>query len=245
MRISRTGTVIMIAITVAMITAMTETSEAAALLKLTNWLSPAYPVGAFSYSHGLEQAVAQGDVHTLDSTRVWLDGILHHGAGWTDAVLLAQAWHAAARQDQDQLSDVAELASAFFPCAERQLEAMAQGDAFTRVTQDVWTTGGMTEKPMPHAVAVGAFAGAHGVALELTLPLYLQAFVSNLIFAAIRLVPLGQTDGQRILAELHPAICALAQEAACADIDDIGGCALLADLSAMDHETLETRLFRT
>lgn len=215
------------------------------LLTLTNWLSPSYPVGAFSYSHGLEQAVAQGDVHDAASTQGWLEDILHHGAGRNDAIFLAEAWRAATDNDQARLEEITELASAFFPCAERRLEAMAQGEAFLRVTAEVWPVDDIKSAPMPHAVAVGAYAGAQGLDLETTLALYLQSFLSNLVFAAIRLVPLGQTEGQKIVAALHLAILEVTAEAIEAGIDDIGGCTFLADLTAMDHETLETRLFRT
>lgn len=223
---------------------MADRTETQAILKLTNWLSPGYPVGAFSYSHGLEQAAAQGDVVDRASTREWLETILRHGAGWTDAVFLAQSWRAAANNDRAALADIAELASAFLPSAERHLEAMAQGDAFVSVTAEVWPAG-IATLPMPHAVAVGAYAGAHGARLDMTLPLYLQAFMSNLIFAAIRLVPLGQTEGQQIIAALHPAILQVTDHAIDARLDDVGGCAFLADIAAMDHELLQPRLFRT
>lgn len=226
-------------------TPVTDVADTQALLRLTNWLSPSYPVGAFSYSHGLEQAVAQGDVRDADSTQDWLEYILRHGAGRTDAIFLSHAWRAVSQQDTARLEEVAELASAFFPCAERRLEAMGQGEAFLRVTAKVWPAPDIRRMPMPHAVAVGAFAGVYGSDLETTLALYLQSFLSNLVFAAIRLVPLGQTEGQRIVAALHPAILSVVTEAMEADPDDVGGCAFLADLAAMDHETLETRLFRT
>ena len=224
---------------------MTSHADTGALLKLTNWLSPSYPVGAFSYSHGLEQAVAENAVQDAASAKNWLEDILRHGAGRTDAIFLAHAWRAAVERDRSGLDDVAELASAFFPCAERRLEAIAQGEAFLGVTADVWPASGVAQAPMPHAVAVGAYAGAHGAALETALALYLQSFLANLVFAAIRLVPLGQTEGQHIVAALHPAILQVAADAMTAELDDIGGCTMLADLAAMDHETLETRLFRT
>jgi len=225
--------------------AMISDSDTRALLRLTTWLSPSYPVGAFSYSHGLEQAVAQGDVHDTASTGDWLETILRHGAGRTDAIFLSHAWQAVAEGDADRLRDVVELACAFFTSAERRLEAMAQGEAFLRVTAEVWPTEGIPRLPMPHAVAVGTYAGAFGASLGATIALYLHSFLANLVFAAIRLVPLGQTEGQKIVAALHPAIVQVVTDAMQADICDVGGCAVLADLAAMNHETLETRLFRT
>ena len=229
----------------AMTTLMTDTQALPAMLKLTTWLSPGFPVGGFSYSHGLEQVVAQGDIRDAGETEGWIGDILRHGAGRTDAVFLAEAWRAAADRDKARLGAVAELASAFFPCAERRLEAMAQGRAFGHVCADVWDTGWIGDRPMPHAVAVGAYAGAHGAGLSATAALYLQCFAANLVFAAIRLVPLGQTEGQQIVAGLHPVIMAVAADAIAADPDDLGGSTFLADIAAMDHETLQPRLFRS
>ena len=224
---------------------MAEPPQSAALLKLATWLSPAYPVGAFSYSHGLEWVVSAGDVTSADALEAWLSAILLHGAGRTDAILLAHAWRAAGDADSAKLTEIAELGAALFPSAERRLEAMDQGASFMRVSGAVWPADGSLPEEMPHAVAVGAYAGAHAVPLPATLEFYLHAFASNLVSAAIRLVPLGQTEGQQVLADLAETIIGVAHDAIDADMDDIGGCAFRADLASMAHETLHTRLFRS
>jgi len=211
------------------------------LLKLHAWLSPAYPVGAYTYSHGLEQAVSAGDVHDAVSTQAWIVDVLEMGSGRNDAILLAHAWRAA--NDPDALDELSELTHAFAPSAERLLETRAQGAAFADVTEAAW--GDEATKNAPYPVALGAAAGRAEINLRLTAPLFLQAFASNLVSAAIRLVPLGQTDGQRIIAALGPLCQQIAEEATDADLDDLGGCAVLADIASMRHETQDVRLFRS
>jgi urease accessory protein len=207
-----------------------------ALYKLSAWLSPSYPVGAYSYSHGLEWAVEAGDVRDRATLSDWARDCVEHGAGRSDAILLAYAYRA-----PDDAS-VAELAAALQPARERLLETQAQGTAFAATTSAVW---GPEIAPAPYPVAVGRAAAAHGAPLEQALLLYLHAFAANLVSAGVRLVPLGQTDGQRALADLLPVCRAVAAGALTATLDDIGGCALRADIAAMNHETQYTRLFRS
>jgi urease accessory protein len=217
------------------ITTMTE-----ALYKLHAWLSPGYPVGAYTYSHGLENAIAEGLIEDVDSARAWIDDCLKHGGGRSDAILFAQTYRA---DGEDALAEISELALALAPSTERLLETRAQGRAFADVTEAAWGNGAPHDRPYP--VAVGQAAAAHGIALEAALVVFLQAFVANLVSAAVRLVPLGQTEGARIVAGLMPDVLALAEAAAAAGLDDIGGFAIHADIASMRHETQETRLFRS
>src|SRR3954469_10405536 len=112
--------------------------EAAALYRLMAWLSPAYPVGAFSYSGGLEWAVEAGDVTDEASLRHWLAVILARGSGFSDAVLLAHAHGAVMSRDEPALRAVAELAAALVSSKERHLETTAQGNAFLDATRAAW-----------------------------------------------------------------------------------------------------------
>ena len=214
-------------------------TDTAHLHKLNAWFSPSYPVGAFSYSHGLEAVVSAGDVASAEQLYEWLSDCLWHGAGRNDAIFLAHAYRAG---DRAALSELAELAEALAPSAERQLETTAQGAAFAKVTENVW---GGDLADLPYPVAVGAAARAEGIPLELTLPLYLHAFAANIIAAGVRFIPLGQTDGQQVLARLFPAFDAIAAEAAEATLDDLGSATFRADLASMQHETLKTRIFRS
>jgi urease accessory protein len=210
------------------------------LVTLMQWLSPAYPVGGFSYSHGLEWAVHAGDVTDAAAFQEWLADILAYGSGRNDALLLAAAWRA---EDAAQLAAVDAMARALAPSAERLLETTAQGAAFVKTTADIWA---MDMPTLCYPVAVGRAARLIGVGLEQVLPLYLHGFASNLTGAAMRLVPLGQTEGQRVLASMTPLCDLLAQEAIDgAGLDDLGGAVFMADIAAMKHETQYTRLFRS
>ncbi|HEY1931530.1 MAG TPA: urease accessory protein UreF [Acetobacteraceae bacterium] len=211
------------------------------LLRLLAWLSPAFPTGAFACSHGLEWAVEAGDISDANTLRDWLTDILLHGSGRSDAILLRHA-HRAAR-DPATLDGIVELAAAIAPARERLAETIGQGTAFLRAAR-VWG-GPQLPQQIPYPVAVGAIAGWHGVSEDATAAAYIQAFAANLISAAVRLVPLGQTDGLRVLAALEPAVLNLADETRDTTLDAIGGCAFRSDLAAMRHETQYTRLFRS
>ena len=211
-------------------------TEARAVQILAAWLSPAYPVGAYSYSHGLEWAVEAGAVTTPAALEAWTADLLEFGAGRSDAILLR---HAYAAPDP---AGLAELAAALAPSAERHLEATAQGAAFAKATAAGW---GLDMPPMTYPVALGRAAGLMALPLGLTVTLFLQAFAANIVSAGVRLVPVGQTDGQRITARLMPLAARIAAETEGATLDDIGGCAMLADLASMLHETQSTRLYRS
>lgn len=224
----------------------------APLYRLVSWLSPAFPVGAFSYSHGLEWAVEADAVRDRATAESWIGDVLANGAGRTDAIFLRHADAAVAGGDQAALAAVNALAVAFAPSAERHLETTAQGRAFLSTVAATWphpaidrAVAALEGEPVAYPVAVGIAAGAHGIAPHATTVAYLHAFAANLVSAAVRLVPLGQTDGQRITAALAGTVEALAAEAAEAPLEEAGGAAIAADVAAMRHETQYTRLFRS
>ena len=230
----------------------TATSMAdAALLPLMVWLSPAFPVGAFAYSHGLEWAVETGQVRDAATAQAWIGGLLDHGSGRNDAVLLAAAWRAVADGDGEALCEVAELAVALQPTRERHLEATAQGNAFIAIAKASWPTPAFDtlarawDGNVAYPVALGVAAAGHGVPLAPALEAALLAFVANLVSAAVRLGPIGQTDGQRITAALLPRVRSAAAFAAGAGLDDLGGAAWRSDIASARHETQYTRLFRS
>ena len=217
-----------------------------ALLKLLTWLSPAFPTGGFAYSHGLEWAVEAGDIKTEGDLAAWLDDVLRHGAGRTDAILLRHAHRADALP---ALASVAELAAAAQPGRERQAETLGQGGAFA-LAAAVWGAPLLADLlaadgPVPYPVAVGALAAAHGVAEDDAALGFLHAFTANLVSAAVRLVPLGQTAGLRVLARLEAAVADVTADSRAADLDDLGGACFRSDIAAMRHETQYTRLFRS
>ena len=215
---------------------------------LLTWLSPAFPTGAYAYSHGLEWAVETRDVRDEPTAAAWIADVLAHGAGRSDAILLRHAHRATTAS---ALCAVADLAAATQPCAERRMETLAQGAAFALAAQ-VWGAPLLAALPGPalsgqvaYPVALGALAAAHAVPEDDAALGLLHAFAANLVSAAIRLVPLGQTAGLRILAGVAPLIATIAQATAHATLDDIGGTCFRSDIAAMRHETQYTRLFRT
>jgi urease accessory protein len=220
------------------------------LARLMTWLSPAFPVGGFSYSHGLEWAVEAGTVMDAATLGDWIEDIILYGSGRTDAIFLAQAWRTAAEDDARALGEVAGLASAFTPSAERRLETLAQGTAFLSAVKAVWPHPALEHLVLPadgiaYPVAVGVCAAAHGISLAATAQAFVQAFAANLVSAGVRLVPLGQTDGLRTLARLETVVSRVAATGLAAVLDDIGGAAIAADIASMRHETQYTRLFRS
>jgi urease accessory protein len=214
---------------------------APALLRLLTWLSPAFPTGAFAYSHGVEWAVEAGDITSETDLQAWLSDVIAHGTGRVDSILLRHAHRAAT--DLNALTALADLAYATASCRERQSESLDQGKAFMLAAVP-WGIPAAPER-IPYPVAVGAVSGAHCIPEDATAAAYLQAIAANLISAAVRLVPLGQTAGLRVLAAMQPAILAVAKETKPATLDDLGGCAFRSDLAAMRHETQYTRLFRS
>jgi len=209
-------------------TMASEEASSSALYRLMAWLSPSYPVGAFSYSSGIEWAVETGDIRDADTLRRWLADV-----------------------DDRALTAEAELAAAFAPSKERHLETTAQGAAFIEATRAAWSCPALDRLaaawtgPVAYPVAVGVTAAGHGIALEPALHAFLHAVTANLISAGVRLVPLGQSDGQRVLAALEPVVEATAQRALITPLDDVGSAAMRADLASLLHETQYTRLFRS
>jgi urease accessory protein len=229
---------------------MTE-REAAALYRLMTWLSPAFPVGGFSYSSGIEWAVEAGDIADAASLKAWLGAMLSEGSGFCDGIFLAHAHRATAADDDAGLRDVAELAAAFVSSRERQLETSAQGRAFIEIARAAWTCDAMERAiaccggTVVYPVAVGLVSAAHDIPLAPTMLAYFHALVSNWISAGSRLIPLGQTDSQRILAGLEPLVAETAARAMTAATDDLGSATFRADLAGLRHETQYTRLFRS
>ncbi len=209
------------------------------LLTLQHWLSPGFPLGAFAYSHGLETAIARGWVRCGESLRDWLEPLLADGSGRADAVLVSLGWQA---EDDAGLDQVDATARAFAASAERLMEADLQGVAFCKTVREIW---GFDLPDMVLPVALGRAARLAGLPLEQTSAMYLHAFAANLTSAAIRLVPLGQTEGQAALAALTPLCARIASETAEAGVEDLYSNAFLSDVAALAHETLQPRIFRS
>lgn len=207
------------------------------LLTLVHWLSPSFPTGAFAYSHGLEAAISSGMVASHADLRQWVSEVLEFGAGRQDAILMAVAL-----RDDTNLDALDDLARALQPGAERLAETLDQGTAFAR------TVSGLTGRDLPPrclAIAVAEAARPLGLTTEQVVALYLHAFALNLTTIAMRFMPLGQEAGQAVQASLHPLIAEIAAQSPDFSLDDLGASALGADMSSLEHETMEVRIFRT
>jgi urease accessory protein len=227
--------------------------------KLFAWCSPAYPTGAFSYSHGMEWAVECGTVTTLDGLLDFVNAVLTRGGGWVDAVLFAHAWRAAQEPDtvwqrsgRARLREIAELGAAFRATAETALESRQQGGAFLDVTLKAWPHPRLSEfaadqrgHPIAQSVVVAVACAAHGIGLSAAIQAYIQVIAANLVSAGARLIPLGQTDAQIAIARLAPAVAATAARALNVDLEDLGTSTPALELCSMRHETQYTRLFRS
>jgi len=222
------------------------------LYRLLAWLSPAYPIGAFSYSHGIETAVEEGFIKDRASLIAWMETVLQAGTGRVDSALFAAAWRAAEAKDWPEFDAIAERAAAWRGTSEMALESRQQGGSFLSITRNAWRHADLDtaherlggEIALPVAVALAA--AAHGIALEMALSGYLHAFTANLISAALRTVPLGQSDGQLALAALEVYVIRTVRAAlAVEQLDEVGTATPLLDWCSLRHETQYTRLFRS
>lgn len=220
-------------------------------LLISTWMSPAFPVGAFSYSHGLETAIADNRLANAATVADWIGLLLERGSGWNDAILLSEAWRAGAAMDAPRLRDLAELAEAMSPSRERRAETLDLGAAFLRSVEAGWphdVMRGLVEavgSRVAYPVAVGLAASTHRVPAVAALNHFLNAFAANLVSVAVRLVPLGQSDGLGIISRLQPRLLAVAERALTATLDELGSAAVQSDIASMRHETLYSRVFRS
>jgi len=214
------------------------------MLRLMTWLSPSFPVGAFSYSHGLEYAVHDEFVASRGDLAEWIEDLISVGSLWNDAVLLVEAWHAAAMGDLPRLRRAAERGEAMAVSAERHLEAMDQGRSFQGAVRP-WTASSGADLSSPYPVAVGAAAAAMEIDREAACAAFLHACAANLVSAGIRLIPLGQSEGTALMASLENPIIASARKAALSSLAELGSASFAADMAAMRHEALAVRLFRS
>ena len=207
------------------------------LLLLLTWMSPAFPIGAFAYSHGLEWAIESGDVADGASLKAWIEDLLRQGSGWNDAVLFSRCW-------EEDVPKLNELALALPISRERHLETTQLGRAF-RIAAAVFAPATLMDEDIAYPIAAGSACASMGFDKEHALLAFLQGFAAALTSVAVRLVPIGQTAGLEVLRDLSPVIADVAQRASKASLDDLGAATLLSDIAAMKHEVLHSRVFRT
>jgi urease accessory protein len=225
-----------------------------AMMRLQSWISPAFPTGAYSYSHGVEWAVEAAAIRDRASLVDWLDADLCFGSGRNEAIFFSEAWRSAANNDYAKLIEIAELAAAYRGTSEFALESSQQGAAVLSTLRRVWPSNllgwlsdTLSERELHStpAIVVGVSAVGEGIPMSLALPAFLQSYIANLVTAGVRLIPLGQTDGQRAIAELEKAVLSASAFGEKHTIDDLGSAAFMVDMASMAHETQYTRLFRS
>jgi urease accessory protein len=207
------------------------------LLLLLNWMSPTFPIGSFAYSHGLEQAIADGRVTTQADVESWIGDLLQSGSGWNDAVVFAACWGG-------DVAEINEMALALASSAERYMETTQLGRNFN-IAAAVWTGEELREEVMAYPVAAGRACCAMGVSQMDAVSAFLQGFTAALVSVAVRLVPLGQTSGLKVMRNLSSIISVTAIRACSSTLDDLGSNCVASDIAAMKHETLQPRIFRT
>jgi len=224
------------------------------LLRLQSWLSPAFPIGSYSYSHGLEWAVEAGQIDDRSSLVDWLDADLRYGSGWNEAIFFHEAWRCTFENDLARLFEIAELAAACRGTSELALESSQQGTACLAMLYHVWPDRMLNwlaqilrkhHVPPVASVVLGVGLSRQGIPARPALSAFLQSYVANLVTAGVRLIPLGQTDGQLAVAELEAAVLATAAQAMKSTLGNVGSTAIMVDLASMAHETQYTRLFRS
>ena len=225
-----------------------------AFLRLQSWLSPAFPTGSYSYSHGLEWAVAAGDIYDRKSLVDWLEADLCYGSGRNEAIFFSEAWRCAIDDDGAKLSEIVELAAAYRGTSELALESSQQAAACLATLRQVWPdrvldwlSEILRERQVQPTLAVvlGVRSAGESIPVGFALPAFLQSYNANLVTAGVRLIPLGQTDGQLTIAQIEEAVRATSMQAANATLDNLGSAAFMVDLASMAHETQYTRLFRS
>jgi urease accessory protein len=225
-----------------------------AFLRLLSWTSPSFPIGSYSYSHGLERAVEVGHIKNRTSLVDWLEADLCYGTGRNEAIFFVEAWRCAVDDNPCGLFAIAELATAFRGTSEFALESSQPAAASLATLREVWPdltlrrfSEMLSEREVQPALAVvlGIRCARQGVPVSLALPAFLQAFIANLVTAGVKLIPLGQTDGQLVIAKLEDAVLAVSEEVEQTTINELGSAAVMVDLVSMEHESQHTRLFRS
>jgi urease accessory protein len=206
-------------------------AEALARLRLAQLMSPAFPVGSFAHSQGLEAAIAAGAVASPADVETWVRASLVQGSARLDGVLLGLGLRPGA-----DLPALADLARALTPARGRATEQAETGAAFAALTGAA---------PLPYPLAVAAATRPLGLPASEVIARFLQGLAAQAISAAVRFLPMGAAQGQAMLATLAPLLAETAAAAAVAGEDDLWTFAPGAEIFAMAQEWLPERSFRS
>lgn len=223
--------------------------ESQALLKLLQLASPVLPVGAFSYSEGLETLVARTELQGPAQLHHWLVQELMQGGVRLEAAVMVRAHRAFTTADFAALDQWNSWLSAARENEELRLQSWQMGRSLLRLVRQICPETGPAATaiggPCNFSVAFGLTAAYWQIGLEPSLLAYLQSWATNLVNSAVKLVPLGQTAGQQLLLELYPSIIGAAKAVLPLTDDQLESSGWGLSLASMQHETLYTRLFRS
>lgn len=237
----------------------------AAMLRLLQLASPALPVGAYTYSEGLETLVADGTIQTAAQLRMWLQQELDLGSVRLDGAIVTRAYQAMAAEDPEQLAYWNAWYHASRDTEELRQQSQQMGRSLSKLIQDVGSASAELRHPqermreartgLPHPflenarthfpIAYGVAAHAWEIPLEAAVLGYLMGWATNLVNAGIKVIPLGQTVGQQLLLDLGPTLSNTAATVLALPDEDLVICGWGLSLASMNHEVQYSRLFRS
>jgi urease accessory protein len=219
------------------------------LLRLLQLASPLLPVGGYSYSEGLESLVSQGIITDRSTFAAWIDRELHVGAIRIETAVMDRAYLAGIALDEQRLQYWNHWLSAARETEELREQSWQMGGSLIKLaielTPEIRGLISSVELPCNYAIAFGITAQYWRIDREVTIAAYLHSWVTNLIGAGVKLIPLGQTAGQQLLWQLQAEIDRLSLTIPTLDDKDLYACSWGLALASMQHETLYSRLFRS
>ncbi|MBW4664501.1 MAG: urease accessory protein UreF [Chroococcus sp. CMT-3BRIN-NPC107] len=218
------------------------------VLSLLQLVSPALPVGAYSYSEGLETLVEWGTIRNRHTFKHWLEQELSYGAICLEAAVMLRTYEATVRSDRAALIYWNNWLSAARETSELRASSWQMGQSLMGLLlalKPIEAQNICLEGECNYAVSLGIFAALEQINPQSLILGYLHSWATNLITAGVKLIPLGQTAGQILLHELHASISDAATKIISLEDDDLSSCSWGLSLASMAHETQYTRLFRS
>lgn len=226
----------------------TVTAEPLALLRLLQLVSPALPIGAFNFSQGLEWVIEKQWIRDEAGAIAWIGGLARHGVGSLDLPMLARLHDAFAADDEALALRLSMELVAARETSELRAEERHLGQSLAKVLASLDVPAARSWMRLPACSFAAMFALAAvsaSIGRRLALLGYLWTWTENQVICAVKLLPLGQTAGQRVLESLRQQMPAIVEEALALDDEHIGVAAPRMAMASAWHETQYTRLFRS
>ena len=214
------------------------------ILKLLTWNNQSFPIGSYCFSSGLEFAVESKLIQSGKDLQYWLNDLLKYGSLYSDALILLEAWKLASKKENNKINDLNNFAVSLNQSNEKYIENYEQGKSFIKITEDAWNHKYISKK-LVYPIAYAVAAVQENINMEDVLICYLHSSLCNLLAAGIKLIPLGQTEGQKIQIALNTYIEEEYKNILKKNFNDIGNCGWVNDIISMKHENQFTRTFRT